>query len=188
MATTTSNDTPDSPRSADPTPRSAPLGVEFGWKVHAALQDWTRSVDQKASIVLAFVVALGALAGHEALEASGALHDAAGAKLWIVRAMGAAFAISALCAVAVVLPRLRRRKTKQEAPQGLIYFGHLRHHDAAAIEERLRVLDDDAQLSQLARQLKATAAIAWRKHVCLQCAVTALVLAAVLFGVARLVM
>jgi hypothetical protein len=142
-------------------------------------------VDQKASIILAFSVALGTLAGREVFGASGGLHDAAGAQLWLVRVMGAAFAISGLLAVSVVLPRLRRRAVRREAAEGLIFFGHLHHRTSAEIERQLRQLQGDEIIHQLARQLHATSKIAWRKHVHLQLAMLALFMACLIFSVAR---
>jgi len=49
-------------RRSTPSPPDTPLpGIEFGWRVHLAIQEWTKSVDQKASIFLVFCVALAAL-------------------------------------------------------------------------------------------------------------------------------
>ena len=172
-------------RSAPPT-RDAPPGIDFGWRVHVAIQEWTKSVDQKASIILVFSVALATLAGREVFNATGGLHDASGARLWLVRAMGLAFATSAALATSVVLPHLRRRRARREAPSGLVFFGHLRHRSVTDIERQLRTLDHDEALGQLARQLKATSAIAWRKHARLQLAMFALLIASALFGIARL--
>jgi len=158
-------------RRSAPSPPDTPLpGIEFGWRVHLAIQEWTKSVDQKASIFLVFCAALATLAGREVFNVHGGLHDASGAKLWVVRVMGAAFAMSALLAISVVLPRLRRRVAKRNAHRGLVYFGHLRHRTAEDIERHLRALDDAEALAQLARQLKDTSVIAWRKHVRLQAA------------------
>jgi hypothetical protein len=100
--------------------------------------------------------------------------------------MGLFFAVSALLAVSVVLPRLRRRATLREARHGLVFFGHLRHRSVDEIECRLQALDDDEELRQLARQLKVTSVIAWRKHVHLQFAMLALLIASTLFAIARL--
>lgn len=172
-------------RSASPTPDAPPPGIDFGWRVHLAIQEWTKSVDQKASIILVFSVALAALAGREVFDANGGLHDVSGMRLWIVRAMGIAFATSAALALSVVLPHLRRRRARREAPSGLIFFGHLQHRSATDIERQLRVLDHDEALAQLARQLKVTSAIAWRKHARLQLAMFALLTASALFGIAR---
>lgn len=149
--------------SRPPTTDGPPPGIDFGWRVHLAIQEWTKSVDQKASIILVFSVALATLAGHEVFNATGGLHDASGLRLWLVRAMGLAFGASAVLAVSVVLPRLRHRAARRDAPTGLVYFGHLRHRSAADIERHLRTLDDDEALAQLARQLQATSAVAWRK-------------------------
>lgn len=142
-------------------------------------------LSKKASITLVFSVALATLAGREVFNSSGGLHDAFGAKLWIVRVMGIFFAVSALFALSVVLPRLRRRATRQEAHHGLVYFGHLRHRSAEEIERRLRMLDHDEELNQLARQLNATSVIAWRKHAHLQLAMLSLLVVSALFGIAR---
>jgi hypothetical protein len=154
--------------------------------VHLAIQDWTKSVDQKASIFLVFNTALATLAGREVFNVHGGLHQTSGTTLWVVRVMGICFAMSALLAISVVLPRLRRRATRRDAAHGLVYFGHLRHRTVEDIERGLHDLDDDEALAQLARQLKATAVIAWRKHVRLQAAMIALVIAASSFGLARL--
>jgi hypothetical protein len=170
-------------RSAPPT---ATPGIDFAWRVHAALQDWTRSVDQKASIILALSVAIATLAGREVFDANGGLHETSGTKLWLVRIMAISFAASALLASSVVLPRLRRSAARREAHRGLIYFGHLRHRTAADIEQHLHRLDDDETLAQLARQLKTTAAVAWRKHARLQAAMLALLLATTSFATARI--
>jgi hypothetical protein len=175
-------------RSASPAPDAPPPGIDFGWRVHLAIQEWTKSVDQKASIILVFSVALATLAGHEVFDASGGLHDVSGLRLLTVRAMGIAFATSAALAISVVLPHLRRRKARREAPSGLVFFGHLQHRTATDIERQLRMLDHDEALGQLARQLKATSAIAWRKHARLQLAMFALLIASALFGIARLAM
>lgn len=160
-------------------------GVEFGWRVHVALQEWTKAVDQKASIMLVFSTAIATLAVREVLDPEGGLHNASGSKLWAVRAMAIAFAVAALAAVSVVLPRLRRRAARREAAGGLIYFGHLRHRSIADIESALRNLDDAEALSHLAKQLKVSSAIAWRKHARLQLAVGSLVVAITLFAIAQ---
>jgi hypothetical protein len=60
------------------------------------------------------------------------------------------------------------------------------HRSVEDIERRLRALDHDEELSQLARQLKATSVIAWRKHAHLQVAMLSLLIAGTLFGIARL--
>jgi hypothetical protein len=165
-----------------------PPGLDFGWRVHLAIQEWTKSVDQKASIFLVFTFALATLAGHEVFNDGGGLHHTSGLRLWVVRVMGAAFTASALLAISVVRPHLRRHAVRRDAQSGLIYFGHLRHRTTADIERQLRTLDHDEALAQLARQLRNTSVIAWRKHGRLQLAMFALVIAAALFGVARLAM
>lgn len=152
------------------------------------MQDWTRTADQKASIILVFSAALATLAGREVFSPDGGLYGASDAKLWVVRIMGVFFAAAALLAVSVVLPRLHRRTAQRASASGLVYFGHLRHRSAIDIEQRLRDLDADEALAQLARQLRATSVVAWRKHARLQAAIVALVLAATSFAAARLLL
>jgi hypothetical protein len=167
-------------------PDKPPAGLEFGWRVHLAIQDWTKTADQKASTILVLSAALATLAVHEVFDIHGGLHDASGTKLLLVRIMAASFTLSTLLATSVVLPRLRRRTARREADRGLVYFGHLRHRSAAEIERHLRELDDDEAIGQLARQLKATSVIAWRKHARLQATLFALTVAAASFAIARL--
>lgn len=163
-------------------------GVEFGWKAHAAIQDWTRTVDQKASITLVFTTALGTLAAREVLSPEGGLHNPVGAQLWAVRGMGLLFATAALLALGVVFPQLRRRKAKAEAHAGLVYFGHLRFRCPADVEAALARLDPGEARHQLARQLVHTGRIAWRKHAFLRWSLCALVGAITFFWVARLLL
>lgn len=160
--------------------------LDFAWRVHQAIQEWTRSVDQKASIVLVFVTALGTLAARDVLVEAGGLYDPHGCQLWAVRTMGVLFVFAALLALSVVLPQLRRMETKREAPHRLIYFGHLRHRTAADIKEAFSRLDASSALDQLAEQLHATSRIAWKKHARLQASLVCLVLAAACFAIARL--
>jgi hypothetical protein len=171
----------------DPPHDHAPA-IGFAWRAHAAIQDWTRNVDQKASITLVFSTALSAVAAREVLTKDGGLYATAGLKLWLVRAIGVLFALSALLALSVVLPRLRGRLAKAESRAGLIYFGHLRHRTTEDIFQALRTLDDAEALHQLALQLQVTSAIAWRKHQRLRASLVFLVLAATCLAVARLIL
>lgn len=161
-------------------------GLEFAWRAHQAVQEWTRNVDQKASIVLVFATAIGGVAIRDVVADGGRLADAHGLRLWAVRAMVFLFALSALHALSVVLPQLQRRKTRRAAGDGLIFFGHLRHRTVDDIARELRGLDDDKAIAHLARQLHATSEIAWRKHARLQRAVLSLVLAAAVYASALL--
>jgi hypothetical protein len=67
------------------------LAIDFAWRTHDSIQQWTRNVDQKSSIVLAFVTAVGALLAREALSADGGLAEATGVHLWLVRMPRPAF-------------------------------------------------------------------------------------------------
>lgn len=162
------------------------LGLDFAWRVHQAVQEWTRNVDQKASIALVFTTAIGGAVATEVLGRKGGLHGVGGPQLWLVRGMAACFASSALVALSVVLPRLRRRRVRRES--GLIYFGHLHQRSSAEIEAELARLTPAQAREELARQLETTAAVAWRKHARLQWSLVLLVLAVAIYGVARFVL
>src|SRR5689334_1231148 len=99
-------------RARPPAPPPTPTApIDFAWRVHAAIQDWTRTVDQKASITLVFSVALATIAAREVFDENGGLHAATGLRLWLVRGMGGCFAAAAMLALLTVLPRLRRHAT-----------------------------------------------------------------------------
>jgi hypothetical protein len=161
-------------------------GLDFGWKVHAATQDWIKGVDAKASLTLAIIAALGLFAGGQVFGDKGSLHDVHDAQLWAVRVMAAAFVAAGLSALHAVFPSLKRRRARGYAQSGLIYFGHLRHADSEDIERRLASLDDHEAIHQLASQLDATAKIAWNKHCRLQRAQICLVVAVAAFAAAQL--
>jgi hypothetical protein len=172
---------------ADPAQIDDPhLAIEFAWRVHHAIQQWTHNVDQKASIVLVFTTALAAVAAREVLSADGALYATHGFRLWLLRAMAGLFASSALFALSAVFPYLRTGQVAREAGRGLIYFGHLHHRSAVDILRDLRRLDERTILEQLAREVQVTSSIAWRKHLRLRTSLVLLLLAATLFAVARL--
>src|SRR4051794_10315333 len=102
------------------------MAIEFAWRTHDAIQQWTRNVDQKSSIVLAFITAVGGLLAREALAKDGGLAGAEGLHLWGMRFAAVALAAAAFCALAAIIPKLRTRNIRPEAPRGLIFFGHLR--------------------------------------------------------------
>jgi hypothetical protein len=163
-------------------------GVDFGWRVHQAIQDWTRAVDQKASIALTIAIVLATLAAHEVLGPDGGLHDAAGAKLWVIRAMGATFTASVILAMSVVVPSLGWRRSKRTPPIGLIYFGDLRLRNSREIARDLEQLSAPAALGQLAAQLQVTSRIAWNKHQRLRLSLLTLAVGAACLACARLVL
>jgi hypothetical protein len=139
-----------------------PRGVEFAWRVHTAITDWTAKVDVKASIVLALETA-----GFAALVAVSRDHEAlshlVGASLWLYRAGIVALVAAVSLAGAVVMPQLRSHGSKNRH-DGLIYFGHLRQQNPAELKRRLDGLDPSGELDELAYQLIQTSNIAWKKH------------------------
>jgi hypothetical protein len=163
-----------------------PDDLDFAWKAHAAVQDWTRNVDQKASITLAIIVAVGGFAANQVFGSAGNLHALHGDQLWATRIMGMAFFAAGLSALHAVFPSLKRRDVHESPVGGLIYFGHLRHLGTDGIETALRSLTASEARRQLANQLHVTSDIAWKKHARLQRAHVLLVVALGAFGVAEL--
>ncbi|MDQ3739675.1 MAG: DUF5706 domain-containing protein [Actinomycetota bacterium] len=154
--------------------------------MHAATQDWIRGIDTKASLTLAVIAAVGLFAAGQVFSEQGSLYDPQDEQLWAVRAMALAFTLSGLSALHAVFPSLKRKRARKLAKSGLIYFGHLRHRSTDEIYAALANVDDDVVLRQLASQLEATSAIAWKKHARLQRAHALLVLGLVAFGIAEL--
>jgi Family of unknown function (DUF5706) len=168
-------------------PDQQTLAIDFAWRTHDSIQQWTRNVDQKSSIVLAFVTAVGALLAREALSADGGLADATGVRLWLIRIAAASLFGAAFSALAAITPKLRSRNVRPEAPRGLIFFGHLRYRGSSTeIAKAYTGLTAGEVLDQLARQNKETSKIAWDKHRSLQLAITLLVTGVVTFALARL--
>lgn len=142
--------------------------MDFAWKTHDAVQQWTRNVDQKASITFAIVVAVAGFAAAQIFGADGTLRNPAGNSLWAVRVCGVALVLAGACALHAVFPSLKRSEARQNASTGLIYFGHLRHRSIKEIKDSLVALDHDQILGQLALQLHYTSEITWNKHARLQ--------------------
>jgi ABC-type uncharacterized transport system fused permease/ATPase subunit len=143
-------------------------GIEFGWRVHDAVQHWTATVDSKASIVVIVETAVAGAATKALITADGELHGAVGWHLGFAIAAVVLLVLAVAFAVWVVFPRLERVRTRRRAADGLIYFGHLREHTEADIAEALSALTADQERSQLAAQLRITGDVAWRKHSWLQ--------------------
>lgn len=166
-------------------PAAPPLpdtdGVEFGWRVHEAIQGWTATVDIKASIVVAVETAVTGAAAHALITSHGELHGATGWHLAAASAALAALAGAVGCALWVVFPRLTHASTRRAASGGLIYFGHLRQRDDADIAEALRRLTPEEERLQVARQLRATSNVAWRKHAWLQASIVLFAVGVALF-------
>jgi hypothetical protein len=148
--------TPD-PASAEAHARA----VETAWRIHAELGNWTAKVDAKASFALTLESA--ATAGVIALSTDDhVLADLHGwgtrSLLWIGTIL---ILTSGVFSMLVVVPRLRARKVKAEAPSNFIYFGHLMHRESAELTTALKQADI---LPVLSRQLIAMSKIAWGKH------------------------
>ncbi|MFI1397453.1 Pycsar system effector family protein [Streptomyces sp. NPDC020681] len=142
-------------------PVSREEAVRTAWQVHAALGEWTRSVDAKASFALAMESA--ALAGVAALSGSGrrlstVSGPAAEICLWAgVLLLG----LSAALAVLVVLPRHTRAGRSAPGPGHFIFYGHLRHWTPEQLTEQLTRHDP---LPALTHQLVAMSEILWTKQ------------------------
>lgn len=140
-------------------------GLEFAWRVHAALDSWTGKVDTKASITLAIETALLGFIITLSID-GGPLSTLGGTDLTIYR-IGLSFVgLSVLMALGVVVPQLSRRKAKKEWEKNMIYFGHLRRWDVDRLARALA--EERPRHHQMARQLIEMSRIAWRKHVWLQ--------------------
>jgi hypothetical protein len=95
-------------------PQRDPYGaLDFRWRVHGALDSWTGKADTKASITLAiesavvgFVITLSKH-GERLASLEGASHS------WY-RIGCACLLIAGVFALLVVVPQLRRRKSKRE--------------------------------------------------------------------------
>ncbi len=168
-------------------PRGA-CGVEFGWRVHGALIEWTKNIDVKASIVLTLILAgTGAVAANVFGE-HGWLHNVHGTKLWAERVIWFCIAGAGLAAAWAVIPNLRARAITREAKEnrGLVFFGHLRLLDPGEIERGLARLDEGEVLRQLAQQMHVMSCIAWKKHRRLQASILLAAIAALVYAAARI--
>lgn len=170
----------------NPTPSNGDgtAGTEFGWRAHDAVQAWTASVDSKASIALLVEVAVTAAATKELISSGGELHQAIGLHLATAITACTLLVLAVAGALAVIAPRLARRRNAQLAAKGLIYFGHLKDQNADQIAERLAGMTPDRERRELAAQLQITAEKAWNKHVALQTSLALFAAGSVLLVVA----
>jgi hypothetical protein len=149
---------PDSP------PSGSTGAASFAWQVHQAQEALTSKVDTKGSILLALEG--GAL--FAALSASGKDGALAGLAGWRHAAEigGLSALILAMVAAGVaVFPMLggvRRHQAQHQTH--VIYFGHLRHWEAADLHRRLRDLRPEEQLELLADQLVQMGKRNWAKY------------------------
>jgi hypothetical protein len=154
------------PPSLDTT-ASASLGTQFGWKVHAALNEWTARADAKASFFftieaasLGFVITLST--GDRVFSH---VHGYQFALLIIgLTALGAGMVFAALA----VTPRLNRASTRATWRDNIVYFGHLRYWEPTELAHKLAALNEETELRILGRELVIIAKFAWRKYSCLQ--------------------
>lgn len=161
-----------------------PLGNQFGWEAHIAVQEWTASVDVKSSIVIVVEAAVAGAASKALISRTGELHGATGLQLAIAIAAMSSLVLAVVLAIWVVFPRLARRRTSQHAAEGLIYFGHLRDRTPEDIERALARMTPAEERRQLARQLHVISDVAWRKHAHLQASLFAFAVGSVLLVLA----
>jgi len=151
--------------------------VDFGWKIHSALADWTGKVDAKASFALAaesagLIATINLTAQGRAFSSLRHLWQVVG--LWLAIGL---LLFAAILAIVAVTPRLRRGRIDAEAATNFIYFGHLRHWQP---DDLTQALLRRALLPTLATQCVNMSGIAWRKHRLVQSSLT---LAAIAAGV-----
>jgi hypothetical protein len=165
--------------------QGAPSGsVEFGWRVHEALDSWTGKVDTKASIALAIESAVVGFVVTLSGKGERFAHFTRSGRIWYDFGLG--FTLFAVAmSLAVVFPQLNRRTSRNNWRQNMIFFGHLRRWDpkdlAQALDEELHT-----EQQQLAQQLVEMSKVAWRKHAWLQWSLVSLVLGAACLIVAAM--
>jgi hypothetical protein len=138
-----------------------PTGVEFAWRVHTAMENWTAKVDAKASILLAFQggAFIFAVTTRSALTGVGPGPVVAGAISLVLLGLASA------CAATAVLPVLgSSRRHRAESADEWIYFGHVRLWAPAELAGRLSHLRAIDEMQTLSRQLVRMSRLVWRKH------------------------
>ncbi|WP_166022165.1 Pycsar system effector family protein [Streptomyces chilikensis] len=135
--------------------------VGTAWRLHATLAEWTRTIDAKASFALAMESA--ALAGLVTLRGDGrVLGDVSGAvPVALLWAGALLLGLSAVLAVAAVVPRQDRGEAVTARPGDIVYYGHLRHWEP---EELVVQLTQQDPLPTLSRQLVRMSRILWKKQ------------------------
>jgi hypothetical protein len=133
---------------------------ERAWRVHAAIVDWTGKADTKASFALTIESALLGFVIAFARQDQRQLDDQSQA-VGLLGAVLVFLGLAILISATVVIPYLRSRPLKPEAPHNYIYFGHLRHWEPDDLAEELRSGDP---LEALTRQMVNMSEIAWSKH------------------------
>ena len=142
-------------------------GIEYGWRVHGALDSWTAKVDTKASISLAIESATVGFVLTLTRQGE-RLHDLHGFSDALAKVGLASLLLAVGAAVIVVMPQLDRKnaKTPEVWKKNMVFFGHLRHWSVDELAVKLSHHQDEER--QLARQLVVMSQIAWRKHARLQ--------------------
>lgn len=149
--------------SADPDDSRA---LDAAWRVHDKVAGATGAVDAKASFLFAVQSAAIVVVLTLSDEKWVLSRVETPVEQWL-RGGGVALLLAgaALSAI-VVVPRLRVWATRRRAGEwktGIVYFGHLRHWDSAALEDAFR--DGRLLLPTLSHQLVRMSKIAWLKHV-----------------------
>ncbi|MET8574265.1 Pycsar system effector family protein [Streptomyces sp. NPDC005012] len=157
--------------------------VGTAWRLHATLAEWTRTIDAKASFALALESA--ALAGVATLRGDGrVLGDISGAGPMVLLWAGAVvLGLSAVLAVAAVVPRQDTTEASAARPGEIVYYGHLRHWEPEALVDQLVQQDP---LPALSRQLVRMSTILWRKQRLVRLSLAAAVTGALVITTAAL--
>ncbi|MCN9241980.1 DUF5706 domain-containing protein [Streptomyces sp. RY43-2] len=136
--------------------------TKHAWQVHAALTEWTRTADAKASFALAMEsAALAAVVamsgpGQRLGRVSGALPETA---LWTGLTL---LALAAVLAVLAVVPRHDHDGRARSAhADDFLFYGHIRHHTPAELADSL---SRHEPLPALTRQMVAMSRILWTKQ------------------------
>jgi len=158
--------------------------VDFGWRVHNALESWTGRADLKASILLAFQggAFIFGITFWDAL-----IKDVVSP--WLQVALGATglLVLAMVSTAIVIVPVLGpRRRLRADQPRSLVYFGHLRLWEPEELAQAMRNLTVREETEMLSAQLIAMSRLTWRKHRLIQISVVLTVLALVLMTTAAI--
>lgn len=140
---------------------------EIGWRAYEHTSEAVVRVDNKAWIVLGLIGASALLVYNMSGidKPLGRLVD--GASLVLYEIAVAAGLISAVLALLVVFPQLRRRRVRDEA-SNFLYFGRLRRLRVDEILPYLGTASPIAPTEIVAQQIRTMADIAWLKNTLLQ--------------------
>jgi hypothetical protein len=143
--------------------------IDFAWRAHTALENWTGKLDTKASIF--FTVNVAGLAALLALrtQADGRLSQLHGWHEALADSGILLCGFAVVMAAAAVFPRLGRTKDHR-TQRDIIYFGHLRHQTPDDVARQIMMLTEQSQAEQLSRQLIVMAKANWAKHRLVQAA------------------